>query len=41
VIREGRIYRVLLPGTKQVNSLFYQEWFTNVRKVGTLRAVAP
>jgi len=41
VTREGGGYRVLLPGTKQAKALFYQEWFANVRKVGTLRAVAP
>jgi hypothetical protein len=41
VTRAGGRYRVLLPGTKQANALFYQEWFANVRKIGTLRAVAP
>jgi len=41
VTRAGGRYRVLLPGTKQANGLFYQEWFANVRKIGTLRAVAP
>ena len=41
VAREREGWRVLLPGTKQANSLFYQEWFANVRKVGTLRAAAP
>jgi hypothetical protein len=34
-------YRVLLEGTKRANSLFYQEWFTNVERIGTLRAVGP
>jgi hypothetical protein len=41
VAREGSGWRVLLPGTKQANSLFYQEWFANVRKVGALRAAGP
>jgi hypothetical protein len=41
VIRTGGRYRVLLPGTKQANALFYQEWFANLRQIGTLRAVAP
>ena len=34
-------YRVLLEGTKRPSALFYQEWFTNVEKIGTLRAVGP
>ena len=41
VTRVGGRYRVLLPGTKQANALFYPEWVANVRKIGTLRAVAP
>ena len=41
ITRAGGRYRVLLPGTKQADALFYQEWFANVRKIGTLRAVAP
>jgi hypothetical protein len=41
VARTGGRYRVLLPGTKQANALFYQEWFANLRQIGTLRAVAP
>jgi len=34
-------YRVLLEGTKRPTHLFYQEWFSNVEKIGTLRAVTP
>ena len=41
VTRERGGWRVLLPGTKRANALFYQEWFANVRKVGTLRAASP
>jgi hypothetical protein len=37
---DGR-YRVLLEGTKRPSALFYQEWFTNVERIGTLRAVGP
>jgi hypothetical protein len=34
-------YRVLLEGTKRPGGLFYQEWFSNLEMVGSLRAVAP
>lgn len=37
---DGR-YRVLLEGTKSSGALFYQEWFTNVERIGTLRPVGP
>lgn len=41
VTREGGGYRVLLPGTKQADALYYQEWFVNMRKIGTLRGTVP
>jgi hypothetical protein len=41
VLRVEGGYRVLLEGTKRPSGLFYQEWFTNVEKIGTLRAVTP
>ena len=41
VSREGGRYRLLLPGTKPADSLFYQEWFADLRRIGTLRAAAP
>ncbi len=30
-----------MPGTKPADSLFYQEWFADLRRIGTLRAAAP
>jgi hypothetical protein len=39
VIEIDGSFRLLLEGTKRPSALFYQEWFTNVEKIGTLRAV--
>jgi hypothetical protein len=30
-----------LPGAKQAAALYFQEWFANMRKIGTLRGTAP
>jgi hypothetical protein len=38
---EGGRFRLLLSGTKPANSLFYQEWFADLRRIGSLRAVTP
>jgi hypothetical protein len=41
VVRIGKGYKVLLPGTKAANEQYYQAWFTNIRKIGTLRGTSP
>jgi hypothetical protein len=39
VLEVDGTFRLLLEGTKRPSALFYQEWFTNVETIGTLRAV--
>ena len=38
VLQIGKGYRVLLSGTKDKNSYYYQSWFTGFERVGNLRA---
>lgn len=37
VVRIDGEYRVFLEGTKAAKSFFYQSWFSNIEKIGTLR----
>lgn len=37
VLGLGKGYKVLLSGTKNKNSYFYQSWFSNIERVGDLR----
>jgi hypothetical protein len=37
VVQTGRGYKVLLPGTKAAGEQYYQAWFADIRKIGTLR----
>jgi len=41
VTRSRGRYQLLLPGTKAAGALFYEEWFANVRQIGTLRGTVP
>lgn len=37
VLQIGRRYRVLLDGTKEADSFYYQSWFTGFEKIGDIR----
>jgi hypothetical protein len=37
VLQIGRQYRVLLDGTKEADSFYYQSWFSEFEKIGDLR----
>jgi hypothetical protein len=37
VLRIGRRYRVLLDGTKEADSFYYQSWFSGFEKIGDIR----
>jgi len=37
VLGFGKGYKVLLSGTKNKNSYFYQSWFSNIERIGDLR----
>ena len=37
VLQIGRQYRVLLDGTKEADSFYYQSWFTGFEKIGDIR----
>ncbi len=37
VLQVGRNYRVLLDGTKEAGSFYYQSWFTGLERIGDLR----
>lgn len=41
VLRVDGRYRLVLEGSKRASGFFYQEWFTNLETIGSLRAVAP
>ena len=37
VLQIGRQYRVLIDGTKEADSFYYQSWFTGFKKIGDIR----
>ena len=37
VLQIGRQYRVLLDGSKEADSFYYQSWFTGFEKIGDIR----
>ena len=37
VVQTAKGYKVLLPGTKAAGEQYYQAWFADIRKIGTLR----